>query len=383
MEELNTIGTMEAFTHSLRSVMALFFFYWSYRLYPYRRQWMVRLLFYATFYIACCYVKDGLLMVEGWKNDPFLINLINVIDLPFVPLTCAFFVEVCVPRFAHPWGVAGLFALQALFIPAYFIYPEEIVCLVAYVVAFAVAWMTLLFTIGYWYWYRRYEEYAYVKYFPMKWVCYVCLLFFVTLLTYYGCFEESTWRGELLFNSLSLLMWSYPYWYASRIAQAMADSGLKYEEPLAQSVEEAVPVAEAVQEEMAQEEMAEEENPPIPEELAHRIATLLLRSMEEDRLFLNPKLTIMDVAKHIEVNKTYISYYLNRCEGINFYDYVNRFRIEEACVLMGEMTVKNRKLLVDVAELSGFKSFSTFYRSFAKFKGVTPGEYARQHIKEE
>ena len=218
-----------------------------------------------------------------------------------------------------------------------------------------------------------------MKYFPMKWVCYVCLLFFVTLLTYYGCFDEATWRGELLFNGLSLLMWAYPYWYASRIAQVLADSEeTQLEEPLAQPEEEAVPVAEA-----AQEEMAQEENPPIPEELAHRIATLLLRSMEEDRLFLNPKLTIMDVAKHIEVNKTYISYYLNRCEGINFYDYVNRFRIEEACALMGEMTVENRKLLVDVAELSGFKSFSTFYRSFAKFKGVTPGEYARQHIKEE
>lgn len=379
MEELNTIGTIEACAHSVRAITALFFFYWSYRLYPYRRQWMVRLLFYATLYIACCYVKDGLLMVEGWKNDPFLINLINVIDLPFVPLTCAFFVEVCVPRFAHPWGVAVLFALQALFIPAYFIYPDDMVCLVAYVLAFAVAWMTLLFTVGYWCWYRHYEEYAYVKYFPMRWVCYVCLLFFVTLLTYYGCFEESTWRGELLFNSLSLLMWTYPYWYASRIAQAMANSEVTHEEePLAQSVEEAVPVAEAVQEEMTQ-----GENLPIPEELAHRIATLLLRSMKEERLFLNPKLTIIDVAKHIDVNKTYISYYLNRCEGINFYDYVNRFRIEEACALMSEMTVENRKLLTQVAEQSGFKSFSTFYRSFAKFKGVTPGDYARQHIKEE
>ena len=379
MEELNTIGTIEAFAHSLRAVTALFFFYWSYRLYPYRRQWMVRLLFYATLYIACCYVKDGLLMVEGWKNDPYWVNLITVIDLPFVPLTCAFFAEVCVPRFAKPWVVGGLFVLQTLFIPAYLLYPDEFVCMAAYVLAFIVAWMTLLFTIGYWYWYRRYEEFTYVKYFPMKWVCYVCLLFFVTLLTYYGCFDEATWRGELLFNGLSLLMWAYPYWYASRIAQVLADSEeTQLEEPLAQPEEEAVPVAEA-----AQEEMAQEENPPIPEELAHRIATLLLRSMEEDRLFLNPKLTIMDVAKHIEVNKTYISYYLNRCEGINFYDYVNRFRIEEACALMSEMTVENRKLLVDVAELSGFKSFSTFYRSFAKFKGVTPGEYARQHIKEE
>ena len=89
MEELNTIGTIEAFTHSLRGVMVLFFFYWSYRLYPFHRQWMARLLFWATFYVACCYVKDGLLMVEGWKNDPFLINLITVIDLPFVPLISA------------------------------------------------------------------------------------------------------------------------------------------------------------------------------------------------------------------------------------------------------------------------------------------------------
>ena len=91
MEELNTIGTIEAFTHSLRGVMVLFFFYWSYRLYPFHRQWMARWLFWATFYVACCYVKDGLLMVEGWKNDPFLINLITVIDLPFVPLISAFF----------------------------------------------------------------------------------------------------------------------------------------------------------------------------------------------------------------------------------------------------------------------------------------------------
>lgn len=380
MEELNTIGTIEAFAHSLRAITALFFFYWSYRLYPYRRQWMVRLLFYATLYIACCYVKDGLLMVEGWKTNPYLVNLITVIDLPFVPLTCAFFAEVCQPRFIKPWSVAGLFTLQALFIPAYLLYPDEFVCTLAYVVAFAVAWMTLLFTIGQWYWYRRYAEFAYTKYFSMKWICYGCLLFLLSLLTYFGCFEEATWQSEFVFNALSLVVWAVPYRYALRVAEEMAQvPEVVPEQPAVEQPEEAVPpVVEA-----AHEETAKEENPPLPEELAHRISTLLLRSMEEDRLFLNPKLTIMDVAKHIEVNKTYISYYLNRCEGINFYDYVNRFRIEEACVLMGEMTVKNRKLLVDVAELSGFKSFSTFYRFFAKFKGVTPGEYARQHIKEE
>ena len=47
MEELNTIGTLEAFAHSLRSVMALFFFVWqilwwsAHRLLPDVSEWCV------------------------------------------------------------------------------------------------------------------------------------------------------------------------------------------------------------------------------------------------------------------------------------------------------------------------------------------------------
>ena len=355
--------------------MALFFFYWSYRLYPFRRQWMACLLFWATFYVACCYVKDGLLMVEGWKTDPFLVNLITVIDLPFVPLTCAFFAEVSQPRFIKPWSVAGFFTLQALFIPAYLLYPDTFVCTAAYVLAFTVAWMTLLFTISQWYWYRRYAEFAYTKYFSMKWICYGCLLFFGTLLTYFGCFEEATWQSEFVFNALSLVVWAVPYRYALRVAEEMAQvPEVVPEQPAVEQPAEAVPpVVEAVEVETIGGVKL-----PISEEVTHRIATLLLRSMKEERLFLNPKLNILEVAKHIEVNKTYISYYLNRCEGISFYDYVNRFRVEEACALMDGMAVAHRKPLTEVAELSGFNSFSTFSRSFAKFKGVTPGEYARR-----
>lgn len=314
-------------------------------------------------------------MVEGWKTDPFLVNLITVIDLPFVPLTCAFFAEVSQPRFIKPWSVAGLFTLQALFIPAYLLYPDTFVCTAAYVLAFTVAWMTLLFTISQWYWYRRYAEFAYTKYFSMKWICYGCLLFFGTLLTYFGCFEEATWQSEFVFNALSLVVWAVPYRYALRVAEEMAQvPEVVPEQPAVEQPEEAVPpVVEAVEVETIGGVKL-----PISEEVTHRIATLLLRSMKEERLFLNPKLNILEVAKHIEVNKTYISYYLNRCEGISFYDYVNRFRVEEACALMDGMAVAHRKPLTEVAELSGFNSFSTFSRSFAKFKGVTPGEYARQ-----
>ena len=73
MEQISTIDTVEAFAHCLRGITALFFFYWSYQLYPYIRHLrMVRMLFFATLYVACSYVKDSLLLVEAWKNDPFL-----------------------------------------------------------------------------------------------------------------------------------------------------------------------------------------------------------------------------------------------------------------------------------------------------------------------
>ena len=91
--------------------------------------------------------------------------------------------------------------------------------------------------------------------------------------------------------------------------------------------------------------------------------------MTKKRMYLNPKLTITEVAFAMGTNRTYFSDYLNNKLGVNFYDYVNKYRIMEACEILSD---DNEKKLVEVAEMAGFNSLSTFHRSFLKTMAMTP-----------
>ena len=94
--------------------------------------------------------------------------------------------------------------------------------------------------------------------------------------------------------------------------------------------------------------------------------------MTEKRLYMNPKLTISDVAAAIGSNRTYLSDYLNKKLGVTFYEYVNSYRVMEACSILVD---GNNQLLMEVAKQSGFNSLSTFHRSFLKEMKITPLQY--------
>jgi AraC-like DNA-binding protein len=57
---------------------------------------------------------------------------------------------------------------------------------------------------------------------------------------------------------------------------------------------------------------------------------------------------------------------------MNFFDYVNQYRIKEAENLL--LSDKNIKI-EDVSERCGFNSISTFKRSFAKANGMAPAKF--------
>ena len=97
--------------------------------------------------------------------------------------------------------------------------------------------------------------------------------------------------------------------------------------------------------------------------------------MEERKPYLNPKLTLADLAQEMHINRTYLTSVLNRDIGKSFYDFVNEFRIAEACSIIDALPPSERPKLSDVASRSGFNSLSTFKRSFLKVKGVLPSQY--------
>ena len=103
---------------------------------------------------------------------------------------------------------------------------------------------------------------------------------------------------------------------------------------------------------------------------------LLMKVMVEGKLYLNPKLTISEVANAIGTNRTYLSNYFNNTLQTTFYDFINNFRIENASKQLLESTQPLHSI-EEVAEQSGFNSVSTFRRAFVKNTGMSPLKFRK------
>ena len=70
---------------------------------------------------------------------------------------------------------------------------------------------------------------------------------------------------------------------------------------------------------------------------------------------------------HLSV-KIILAGFLKRVTGINFSDYMQRLRVDEACSLLRQTDLK----VIDVAQQVGFKDIKFFYEVFKKITGKTP-----------
>jgi AraC-like DNA-binding protein len=96
--------------------------------------------------------------------------------------------------------------------------------------------------------------------------------------------------------------------------------------------------------------------------------------MQKEAPYRNSDLSIGDLAARLDIHPNYLSQIINEKEGMNFYDFVNTYRIEEFKRLIA--LPKNRqKTLLSLAFDCGFNSKSSFNRYFKKAAGMTPSEY--------
>jgi len=118
----------------------------------------------------------------------------------------------------------------------------------------------------------------------------------------------------------------------------------------------------------------------LSDELAKKQYEKLNQLMEQEALFKNCELSLSDLALRLEIHPNYLSQIINEKEGINFYDYVNSFRVEEFKRLIA--IPDNRQFtLLALAYDCGFNSKSSFNRYFKKKAGQTPSQYAKSVIK--
>ncbi|ALO45758.1 helix-turn-helix domain-containing protein [Pseudohongiella spirulinae] len=109
------------------------------------------------------------------------------------------------------------------------------------------------------------------------------------------------------------------------------------------------------------------------QQLAESIVTKLNHAMEHDRLFLDASLSLPRLARHISRSANHISQTLNETMGVNFFDYVNRYRVNAA----KEQLQNTDDTVLDIAMNVGFNAKSSFYTAFKKETGITPNQFRK------
>jgi AraC-like DNA-binding protein len=104
------------------------------------------------------------------------------------------------------------------------------------------------------------------------------------------------------------------------------------------------------------------------------LKTALLRIMENEKPFLDCELTLVKLASMMDISLHQLSYLINTGFNENFYQFVNRYRIEEAKRLILDKKMSHLNFQGIAFEV-GFNSKSVFNATFKKCTGQTPREY--------
>jgi AraC-like DNA-binding protein len=100
----------------------------------------------------------------------------------------------------------------------------------------------------------------------------------------------------------------------------------------------------------------------------------LIAYMESAKPYLSPDLTLGELAESLSIPSHHLTQTLNTCLHQKFFEFINRYRIEESRRLLTEKKY-HKKTILDILYESGFNSKSVFNRLFKKYTGKTPSQY--------
>ena len=104
----------------------------------------------------------------------------------------------------------------------------------------------------------------------------------------------------------------------------------------------------------------------------------LLHYMETKKPYLNPSLSLQELAEKLSIPSHHLSQVLNTSLKQKFFDFINSYRIEESKMLLLEDT-SNKKIILEILYKTGFNSKSVFNTAFKKHTGMTPTQFRNLH----
>jgi AraC-like DNA-binding protein len=102
--------------------------------------------------------------------------------------------------------------------------------------------------------------------------------------------------------------------------------------------------------------------------------------MDEQQPYLDPGLTIIDMARQLNTNRTYLSKAINNQLETTFPNFINQLRIKESIrlIISGYTKDKTQEAL---SKQSGFANRNVFISAFKKYTGVLPSFFIANYKK--
>jgi AraC-like DNA-binding protein len=208
--------------------------------------------------------------------------------------------------------------------------------------------------------YRRHvrfikEHYSYEENINLKWIVHILFLYLLLALFDLAWMVDSSFFTKAAFNVISIVVIVRIFWLGYR--------------------QDAIPTEDMT----TNKNILAEDNPPDNDSnftaQHNRLESQLVAYFEKEHPFLNSELNLNDVAKALNTNRTYLSQLFNQQLNTTFYLFVNKYRIKYAIKLIES----DSTVTVDIlADKSGFRSRSVFYKNFKEITGVAPSAYMKK-----
>lgn len=313
------------------------------------------ILFFSMMFMVFLTLKDMVLLDTGCYFNDFVLNTVVLVDFLYIPVMALFFMEAVSPGWVT-LSRATLFLLPFLSVIAiYVLTGNEATFFIMFIFAFVFGLSITIIVLS-----AVSERNNMIKNFfsedtdiSVVWVRKAILALFFSLLIWTLLQWDSTWTGDSIYYLVSIAVWAYIYSMAIKHKVVY------------------IPGYEEIQENVPDQDEQQDSIPGIGE--------LLLKAMDEQAPYLNPKITLADLASTVGTNRTYLSEYLNKSLQMTFYEFINNYRVKKAVEIMTESPGLT---LAEIAEKSGFNSLSTFNRAFMKNIGMQPARYQKKLFNE-
>lgn len=355
--------------------------------------------------IVAQYVKDLIFIGNTYYSSRLEEQYASSIDLLTLPMYAIVLVEACRPLWMN-WSRAFCFYIPfVVLMVAFRVHPVPLAYYAMHFAAILCAVLIALWALRELPRFERAlkEEYSYAEYINLHWLRGVILLFFCLLMLWVYDSIASGVRDDNIFLFNSLVMWiaaCFCFYRQSVVINAVKSYFVEPSEDNAETnldaaendldkatahleaaeVDQNAPHAHTQPENVAEtvaepQPVAEQPVEPEPEELKLQQEAAFAERMyllfEKERVYLNPRLRLSELATLLGTNRTYLSQYFNQnCES-TFYDFVNDYRIHHAKLLLHSTD----DTLETIAMNSGFNSLSTFRRAFVQREGMSPIEF--------